>query len=203
MPHRSLDHDADVGPGVIRLNQLLRAKGTKPSELAEACAALRDSPSHVAAVPLLLKMSRHASEAVRIGAVRGMASHPLPAAMKRLVELEKDPRPKVREEVERTEAAIDALPVACLNCGECDAQAKVFAEPSGDPEAPIDVQIHPVFCDDACAREWALETFREEVRGGGWHFCAVEMRWAAGKAEECATCVDSEAIDEATPEDEA
>jgi hypothetical protein len=174
------------------MNRLLRAK-PRPSnaDLADAAAALSESPSHIAAVPLLLRLSRDKSPIVRAGAVRGMACHPLPAVIARLVELERDTDPSVRSAVSQTEAALDAIPVACLNCG--NKPAALVAETS-DPHGPVEPTIYPVFCDHACAAEWALSMFVEEARAGAWHFCAVERRWAPDAEAECSTCDDARLI---------
>lgn len=192
----SLDPDASCGSEVIRLNRLLRTKGTTIEALAEAARVLCDSPSHLYAVPLLLRLSRHRSALVRKGAVTGMRAHPVLAVGRRLSEMEQDKDASVRGEVEKTEQAIEAIPILCAN--GCEAPATLRASSSGDPNDPTDLEIFPVFCGTTCAAEWALDRFREELRAGGRHACIVEQEWMAGSAKECPTCEAADLLDEKT-----
>lgn len=196
MSHRSLDPEASCPVEVSRLNRLLRTKGTTVEALAEAVAALSDAATHVHTVPLILRLSRHKSPAVRKGAVFAMMGHPLPAVGRRLSELEHDKDPGVRAQVKATEEAIEALPVLCAN--GCETPATLRAESNGDPYGPLDVEIYPIFCGDRCAVEWAMDRFREEAREGARHVCVVEMAWVAGAASECHDCEAADLLDEKT-----
>ncbi len=200
MSHRRLDPEGDIPSALPALNRLLRTEGAAVEEIAEHAAALAEAESHYHAVPVLLRLSRHKSPVVRCGAVTGMAGHDVPAVVKRLAELARDRDKSVRTAVKKTEAALFALPVLCAN--GCEEPATLRAEPSSDPHGPVETEIFPVFCGQACAVAWAMDQFRDAVRGGAMHLCLVERTWMAGSSDECSDCEEATLLGEDSDVDE-